>query len=116
MPSPEGSNERLESIEHFRNQIFVFDGQINPDLEKVSQQDELEERTRLFLANYADSTYSLSNVDSDDLTSVQRVLEKCLPHLKRLGYDAEIIAKFEGQLEEVNVALSKKAIESALGL
>ena len=108
--------ERSESLERFRNQIFVFNGQINPDLEKVSQRNELENRTNLFLTNYSDSTFGLNIADLDDwdLTEMHEMLTKCLHHLKRLEYDTDIIAKFEGQLEEVNIALNKKDIETVL--
>lgn len=114
--APSSAKERSENLELFRDRIFVFRSQINPDLEKVSKQDELEYRTNLFLTNYADSTLNLDYADllDWDLRDMHEMLTKCLHHLKRLEYDTDIIAKLESQLEEVNIALNKKDIETVL--
>ena len=116
MPSPESFREKQEDAERLRSQNFVFRGQINPDLEKVSQREGLEDRTNLFLTNYADSTLDLDNEDllDWDLGDMHEALTKCLHHLRRLEYDTDIITKLESQLEEVKIALDRKTMRSAL--
>lgn len=114
MLSPESSSEKQEDIKRLLTQNFAFRSKINPNLEKASQQDELDIETHTFLADCATSILDLSDANFDDLTEAQVSFEKCLLHLRRLEYSEDIIAKLEDQLEKVKIALNRKSMKSAL--
>lgn len=112
MSSPESLSEKQEDVKRLLSQNFIFRGLINPNLKKASQQNELDIATHTFLADCATSILDLSDVNFDDLTAAKVLFEECLPHLRRLEYKEDIIAKIEDQLEKVKIALDRKGMKS----